>query len=177
MDEKTLLSTSSDIKSEISKELKSQTAKWIIATVSLLILTAVSGWWLFLQSIIVEIVGGVPSGAVMAFNLPKCPKGWTPVDDFIGKTIIGSGKINDKKTIGIGTTGGNETIVLSEAQLPEHYHIEAVHSCSGSSGTEWGYLRAHSFDVCTEQKTKSVGKGDSINIMPPYVACLYCQKN
>ena len=150
---------SESMKAQLVKEIKKQTTKWIVSTVVILIVAALSGWWFYLKMKIPIIVSGVPSGAVMAFNLPKCPDGWSPRKDFVGRTIIGSGNLNDKSTIGLGAKGGNETVELTEAQLPKHSHTEAVNSCNGS-GTEWGYLRGHTYDGCTPQNGNRFSERD-----------------
>jgi len=37
----------------------------------------------------------MPSGAVMAFDLAACPKGWTPFGDAAGRTVIGTGSYQE----------------------------------------------------------------------------------
>jgi microcystin-dependent protein len=61
--------------------------------------------------------GIVPSGAVMAFNLPACPTGWAPVPSAAGRVVVGT-----SPTLILGATVGADTVALSDAQLPAHAH-------------------------------------------------------
>ena len=61
----------------------------------------------------------VPSGAVMAFDSPNCPEGWTRFTQADGRFIMGS-RNNSKET------GGENSINLTVNQLPPHkFHLFA----------------------------------------------------
>ncbi|MFZ5893425.1 MAG: hypothetical protein ACOY0T_20355 [Myxococcota bacterium] len=59
----------------------------------------------------------VPTGAVMAFDLAKCPPGWTELEAARGRTLIGV-------TAGLarGTPVGSNSVALTVAQMPAHSH-------------------------------------------------------
>jgi len=53
----------------IRKEAFSEAGKWIAGMVAILALAAVGGWWLYLKPKLIETLNGVPSGAVVSFDL------------------------------------------------------------------------------------------------------------
>jgi hypothetical protein len=72
-----------ETRAAIRKEAVSQVAKGAIAAVVALFAAAATGWWFYLQPKLTEAFGGVPPGAVMAFDRSDldedhCPSGWTP---------------------------------------------------------------------------------------------------
>ncbi|WP_338695242.1 hypothetical protein V5279_03845 [Bradyrhizobium sp. 26S5] len=85
-----------DTRAAIRKEVIQQTAKWAVSAVVLLIGFALAGWWLYLRPKIVEIIGGVPSSAIVAFDSTDldentCPPGWSPFLLGRGRTLVGAG--------------------------------------------------------------------------------------
>ena len=74
--------------------------------------------------------GAIPSGAVMAFDLASCPKGWGPMESAQGRTIIGVGKGSGLSPRHLGETKGDEWQTLTTSNLPSH-----VHSAGKLSGT------------------------------------------
>jgi hypothetical protein len=73
----------------------------------------------------------VPAGAVMAFDLPTCPAGWSPYAAAGGRVVIGAG-------VGLarGATVGSDQTTLSVAQMPAHTHSQSntPHSHGPSHG-------------------------------------------
>lgn len=80
----------SQLAKQIRSEITGQLARWVVATVAALIIAAALGWWFYLSPIIVNAIG-VPPGIVAAFDLAgRCPPSWEPVDEAVGRTIVGS---------------------------------------------------------------------------------------
>ncbi len=85
--------------------------------------------------------GTTPLGGIIMWSgsLDAVPAGWALCDgrtsngrttpDLRGKFVMGS-----NGTLGVGTTGGSDTVSLTEAQLPKH-----VHRVTGSTGTTGGH--------------------------------------
>ena len=59
------------LKDEIHKEATVQAAKGLIAGAVILMVISASGWWLYLEPKIIKLAGGVPSGAIAAFDTPS----------------------------------------------------------------------------------------------------------
>jgi microcystin-dependent protein len=147
--------------------------------------------------------GEIPSGAVMAFDLDRCPTGWAPFGAAAGRTIIG---VNDARNglsaRALGATVGEENHLLTADELAPHTHAgstgtgkamqyrtvgalgtnTAENHVAGWAGTAnfvdrtddgWA-LAKHSHDFVTN--TGAVG-GKAHNNMQPSVALLYCRKN
>jgi hypothetical protein len=122
---------------------------------------------------------GVPSGAVMAFNLASCPTGWTALTGATGRVIVGTGS-NGTNSYTLGATGGADSRTLTVAQLPPHNHTVTDTYPGGSTGNgvqpaSWPALPANG--GATTQTTSSVGSGAAIDMRPSYIALLYCQKS
>ena len=62
--------------------------------------------------------GGVPSGAVMAFNLASCPAGWSAFGTAVGRVIVGGGTIGTIRGTAL-SNGGTRTIT----EVPKHSHV------------------------------------------------------
>lgn len=83
----------------------------------------------------VDNSGGVPAGAVMAFNLNNCPSGWSPLAGAQGRFVVGVGNGYSR-----GDTGGANTVALTVGQLPSHNHTgttssAGAHSHSGTTSS------------------------------------------
>lgn len=130
---------------------------------------------------------GLTSGAVVAFDLVDgCPEGWVMHAQSAGRTIIGQG-------IGRGNTrgeaslterryrelGGEETHMLSAAELPAHSHGQ-VGALTGRSLPWLGASGSHPLPTTDAAPNSefdwSVGEGVSYNIMQPYIVLYYCKK-
>jgi microcystin-dependent protein len=115
----------------------------------------------------------LPSGAVMAFNLARCPSGWADFEELRGRTIVGSGHGEGLTQRGLHETGGEETHTLTIDEMPKHSHY--VSSATADTATPGSQLpfKKHSK---TQWPTSSVGNNIGHNNMQPYMALLYCQK-
>jgi len=113
-------------------------------------------------------VAGVPSGAVMPFDLASCPSGWSSYNSAQNRTIVGSGG-----SYGRGSTGGASTVTLTVAEMPSHNH--GVDAGSASFGPGDWYLGSANNN--NDNWSEYTGGGQPHNNMPPYIALLYCVKN
>ncbi|MBU2652711.1 MAG: hypothetical protein KKA81_17425 [Bacteroidetes bacterium] len=74
---------------------------------------------------------GVPSGAVMTFDLASCPSGWSPLVGAQNRFIVGSGGLYVRNS-----SGGANTSSLSVANLPSHIHsVDPPDTATTSAGT------------------------------------------
>ena len=79
-----------------------------------------------------------------------------------------------------GTTGGEASVTLSAAQMPNHTHVEYMHIANvgerpliGGDGGVSGFQTAKNSAVAIDgayQRTGSSGGGQAHNNMPPYRA-------
>ncbi|MFM2384113.1 MAG: hypothetical protein RIQ72_685 [Candidatus Parcubacteria bacterium] len=118
--------------------------------------------------------GGVPVGAIVLFA-NSCPTGWSEFTALQGKMPIGVNAVYP-----IGSTGGNSQITLSVNQLPSHSHDYGLAS-GGNIGVESVEGGAPHEVIAPKpggrNSTLSTGGGSAINIMNPYKAVIFCQKD
>lgn len=139
--------------------------------------------------------GGVPPGAVMAFNLNACPNGWAAYAPAVGRAVVGMGTLTESYTpsdrapwsatanYALGDTGGFMTWRLNINEMPRHNHaVPMIHGLFPGLGGVLGLVPSP-MPVFSQSAVTSVGKttfdtGDDAphQNMPPYVALLYCQK-
>lgn len=84
------------VRAAIRKEAVEQSAKWVIGAIVALAGFAVIGWWLYFRPMVTDAIGGVPRGAVMAFDRDdlgrdRCPSGWAPFLEARARVIVGAG--------------------------------------------------------------------------------------
>jgi len=129
--------------------------RWFLFALGGLVILALMGWWLYLKPYIMEEFGGVPPGAVLAFdradlNQDKCPQGWFPFKEGRGRAIVGAGDPTAAPgTFGLDENraplanrsfrqhGGTETHMLSPSEIPHHQH--PVVWPGSDNDFEWGY--------------------------------------
>ncbi len=106
------------------------------------------------------------AGAIIAFKKKQCPVGWEPYEDARGNFLLGVVEKNH-----VGKKGGKATIKLNKDQLPAHVHKWDGLAGGGKQGlnTKGGTIK-----MGYGRSTTPKGKGEDINIMPPYVTVLYC---
>lgn len=131
---------------------------------------------------------GMPSGAVMAFDLAACPSGWSELVAARGRTIVGAGLGN---TSGMtnktrGTSMGEERVTLEIPQIPSHRHrvgndpspICATGNSEGEGSTN---SQIHGdpnwFNFTCSGITSAIGGSSSHNNMQPSYVLLYCKKD
>lgn len=139
--------------------------------------------------------GGVPPGAVMAFNLNACPNGWAAYTPAVGRAVIGTGTLTEtyapadhtpwtfSQTYALADLGGYASWRLNVNEMPRHNHQVPMMTGSFPSLSGVAGLIPSPIPVFTGSATTGVGKttfdtgGDGTHPnMPPYVALLYCQK-
>lgn len=154
----------------------------ILVSVVTSLVTGITLWaWTGLSKLPGEI--RVPKGTVLAINTTKCPEadGWKPYDRGAGSVIVGVGKVpHNGPEFTLEQVGGNYQTILQERQLPSHRHNTLV--AAKESYSEWGVgpSRTSVFGtqaaVHTTALTSPVGEGQPIEIMPPFVALRFCEK-
>jgi len=76
----------------------------------------------------------LPKGLISMWSGQDIPKGWGLCDgtnntpDLSGRFIVGMDKNNPEYQL--GNTGGKEEVILTEAQMPTHTHLDKGHSHS-----------------------------------------------
>ncbi|GEM_PF-4221430 len=127
----------------------------------------------------------IPSGAVVAFDR-ECPnEGWELYDRAGGRFIVGAGHHSNRDTNGKLLTiyskprldGGEEQHTLTVAEIPAHSHpILRTDSKSGDGNfVNWTAMGSPN-NKSTGAGTATVGKSQSHNNMPPYIALYFCKK-
>lgn len=127
-----------EFREEIRKQAREQAAKWTLATVGTLLLLAIAGWWFALKPWVVQELGGVPSGAILALadarysDLNKgdsvtegCPPGWIRFKEGEGRFVIGANSRSQNDGSGdfwVSRQSGSPTVTLEERNLPDHTH-------------------------------------------------------
>jgi len=184
-----------DAQGAVRKELLTKFATWIIAGGVALFGFAAIGWWFYFKPILVEMVGGVPSTAIVAFDntsltQDKCPAGWSRFLEARGRVIVGAGDPSKapgkmpfdergpeggKPLVGyvLRQHGGMPITQLTITELPPHSH--EYESEVGVDGNRSGRQDA-TFQRANKQ-TSIVGGGQPFTNMPPYVALFYCKKD
>ena len=126
-----------------------------------------------------SLVGGIPSGAVMAFNLSSCPSGWSDFDLGSGRFIIGVGTLGPY-SYSLDDIGGEATHTLTQSEMPSHTHsLLSTYSYnpSGSNSPIWPPIGPVSGSSTTTSYTGSAGSSSAHENRPPYLALLYCVKD
>lgn len=120
----------------------------------------------------------IARNAVVAFvGRAGCPDGWTRFEAANGRFILG---VSD--SFSPLATGGEQRVILTEAELPSHNHTigpyEWGYSINGNGdgaridvddGPPW---RGHRGRLLADV----AGGGQSHNNMPPYIALYFCKK-
>jgi microcystin-dependent protein len=115
---------------------------------------------------------GMPTGAVLAFDLDSCPAGWTAYTAAGGRNIIGT-----DATYARGSTGGAPTHTLTEAQMPAHSHNMGLGNIGQESVQGGSGHNVIAPKTGGRSSTNNAGSGQAHPIMDPYIALLYCKKN
>ena len=116
----------------------------------------------------------VPAGAVVAFDLDRCPDGWAVHDDAAGRFVVGVGG-----EYGLGDTGGLAEVVLKIEQMPSHLHRNPVRRDGDAPPAPYRLETAGqgaAYGGRHNRPTEAVGGGQPHNNMPPYVALRFCTK-
>lgn len=178
-----------EMRAAVRREVVSATAKWAIGFLVLLLGFALSGWWFFLKPRLIDLVGGVPAGAVMPFDRAPanpCPTGWEVFKEATSRAIIGAGDsanfyepkfARDERGRPLTPRayrehGGEEIHQLTVDEMPTHAHSYGTES--GTDGNRSGQQDATYSRISAN--TGSAGGDQPHNNMPPYVALYFCVK-
>jgi hypothetical protein len=139
----------------------------------------------------------LPVGMIAPFNIStrelKCPEGWALFSEAVGRFIVGAGfsaanrDQNGRQLTGrpsfaedpSASVGGEEQHTLTVAEMPQHSHQVYPHAGSiiGASGRFPGAGSADpNLTSRTDGRTDAAGGGQPHNIMPPFIALVYCRK-
>jgi hypothetical protein len=141
--------------------------------------------------------GSIPSGAVMAFDLPTgCPFGWSGFERGISRTIIGASNVHGSNVNNFDRSGqplraypyqsdgGEEKHVLTIPEMPSHDHgillqpIDDLNRTDKYPGfTNVGRDSTKKSETWIMRYSESSGGGQPHNVMPPFIALFYCRKN
>lgn len=126
-------------------------------------------------------VSTIPPSGVVAFDSPNgCPQGWSEYANARGRTIIGVGQGTGLSSRAYQALGGSEELRLALDQLPPHnFTVNARSAVANSAGDRYnagGKDYPAILQSPTIIETNSIGKGDPIDKMPPYVVLYYCKK-
>lgn len=129
--------------------------------------------------------GGVPTGAVMAFNLASCPSGWTEYTSARGRYVVGlpsGGTLNG--------TAGTALSNLEDRPVGQHSHTitDPGHQHGVNGGAGWAndsYFTMTNSGTQYGVKYTGVGytyitvnnAGTTAGTNAPYIQLLICQKS
>jgi microcystin-dependent protein len=154
--------------------------------------------------------GTVPVGTIVMWSGTSTPAGWAICDgsqgtpDLRGRFVLASGTGSGLTTRTLGQTGGEQSHVLTAAELPSHSHTGSGSTSSGgghahtyysghgsqsgiASGShnagEIGYTDTYNTTSSGGDHNHSVsltvsssGSGSAHNIMPPYYVLAFIQR-
>ncbi len=160
--------------SRIGKEVRHESTKTVVKALVLLIAAAAVGWWLYLKPYLVQLVGGIPEGGVVAFDSPSgCPAGWVKFEDAASRFIVGVGEGAELKPRTYRERGGEETNLYSLFSLDIHSHsVNPETPSSGICATEDCLLPATGTVKGVEPP--NIKRPDSN--MPPFLALHFCAR-
>ncbi len=140
----------------------------------------------------------LPTGAVIAFDLAKCPDDWENVgsveaDRFAGRTLVvagagmnrADGRLTTERKH--GASGGSETILITKDQLPSHSHRLGIIT-SGKEHPNFGLnpnagpndfkeraiVKAR--EAAELSTVEEATQSKTIDNMPPFIALHFCKK-
>lgn len=149
-----------------------QVAGWIVCA---LLGSAATFFWTRILNVGASLV---PPGAVVAFNLTDCPHpGWTRVKEAEGKFIVGV----DGQKFGLSLPGGMSSVPLTPDNIPAFTMSVRVGGVKGGSEGPVVIPDNNPGARSAELAPLTVGVGGKgptpVNILPPYLPFLYCQKS
>lgn len=177
-------SLSKDVRDAIRNEAIEQVGKWTIATIVALFAIAISGWLFYLKekvdSYIITKAGGIPEGAVIAFDRQGgCSKLGSSWEDagFGGRFIIGADD-NDKR-FKYRVPNGRESVTLNGGNMPLVYlGIEGRNFGNNTSAAHPIMIGFSKPDLAPHQIiTGGNANPTPLEIYPPYMPLYLCRKS
>ncbi len=119
-------------------------------------------------------------GMIAAFP-QSCPAGWEPFTPATGRFLLGAGAGEGLTPRTAGSTSGTEQVTISVEQLPSHQHrtVEAGDDTNSEFGTTRLSRRRQGTQWSGDglvSRTGSVGGGQPVPNMPPFLVVAFCQK-
>lgn len=164
---------------KVRSELLSRISIWLVGGLLGLLALAVVGWWTVLKPAIINEIGGVPEGAVVAFVTP-CAGNWAAYQEATARFIVGAGDPASESARGYGVDEAGHPLTLKPVGLPGGvsevsfkgsdlaYYIDPVEQEGGFvMRTEPG-----AFSLPIKARVREV----VLNNLPPYVALHFCKK-
>lgn len=119
----------------------------------------------------------IPTGGIIAWSGTTAPDGWALCDgtngtpDLRGRFILGNSSSH-----AIGSTGGDEEVTLTLAQMPTHSHEITVIKAGSTVQYQSGTTNITPFGGTRTTITKDTGSSQPHNNMPPYYTLAYIMK-
>ncbi|MCY0094397.1 hypothetical protein [Hoeflea ulvae] len=190
----------SDATKAIKSEMYKRVALGVVGIVSGFVALAALGAWTVLRPSLIEQIGGVPPGAVIAFDIEDgkpCPAGWESFKSARARTIIGAGDPSEApgkmrydqngellSTYIRGQHYGEERVQLFKRNFPSHSHSVPFSSTSTENSRPFGLIEEQNSNYSTRvavsgasTDSSAYGGDEAHNNMQPYIALYYCKKD
>lgn len=126
---------------------------------------------------------GIPSGAVMSFNLRSCPAGWSELTSAKGRYIVGA-----QGGASVGATVGTRLNDRENRPAGKHYHAYQKTTIGNNMSPGGGFQETGGrgsvdyVDTCITETGGSCRSGSVMFPAPdgtnaPYIQLLICQKD
>lgn len=116
----------------------------------------------------------VPPGAVVAFDQPSCPKGWSEWREGAGRFILGAGKSTGANHP-YRSQGGSEYHALTVAEMPRHSHrLPGTKRNDAATGGGVHVDDVDNGNFPAKLFTAESGVGQPYSTMPPHIALVLC---
>lgn len=121
----------------------------------------------------------MPSGMICMWSgsSASIPSGWYLCDgnnstpNLVNRFVVGA-----TGTYAVGATGGEATHVLTEAEMPSHYHTTQFYG-DGDAGAGSYWAQSNNSSANRATNTNSKGSGAAHNNLPPYYALCFVMKS
>jgi hypothetical protein len=121
----------------------------------------------------------IPKGTVAAFDLEKCPDGWSNFNEGAGRVILGIGQGKGLSERKLRDEGGQEKVGLVEAQIPRHFHYVPARGGGRNIPKTWALQAANKGNWGPPHARQTDTRGDNKphENMPPFITLRFCKKD